>query len=85
MVSRPLCLNQTSDRSTSSWVGDHQRILIAVYHLFFFAYVFFDSLGLFLKCTIYGTKWVLTVPPRPASVLRTSTSIRIYGIRNNAT
>ena len=30
MVSRPLCLNQASDRSVSSWVGDHQRIPVVV-------------------------------------------------------
>ena len=34
MVSRPLCLNQASDRSVSSWVGDHQRIPIVVCFLF---------------------------------------------------
>ena len=53
MVSRLLCLNQTSDRSTSSWVGDHQRILIAVYLCFTFVF-FYGSLRLFLECTIWS-------------------------------
>ena len=43
----PLCLNQTSDRSTSNWVADHQRILIAVYLCFTFSF-FYGSLRLLL-------------------------------------
>ena len=36
-ASRPLCQSQAPDRPISSWVGDHQRIQVAVYLLLFFA------------------------------------------------
>ena len=36
-ASRPLCQRQAPDRPVSSWVGDHQRIQVAVYFILFFA------------------------------------------------
>ena len=36
-ATRPLCQSQAPDRPISSWVGDHQRIQVAVYFFFLFA------------------------------------------------